>query len=454
MRMTTDGAATAREAYQERVNPQWVRLLDVLDMNVQYTRGAGAELWTADGCRVLDFLAGYCVHNAGHNHPHIIAAVRDELERRGAVILQSRAHDLIGDLARRLCDLAGGRLRRAFFCSSGSEGIETVIKFSRAHTGRSALLSARGAFHGLTSGALALMDGEFWKQGFGPLLPDVAHVPFDDLPALERALSSRRFAAFVVEPVQAEAGVRVPSAGYLARAQEICRAHGTLLVFDEVQTGFHRTGPFLAAHHFGVEPDMVVLAKALSGGLVPSAAVLMSEAVSASVFDSLKRSMVHASTFGGNALAMRAGLAVLDVLEEERLGERAATIGETLRGRLRETLEGYEMVADVRGVGLLCGVEFRAPRQLRLRVPFQMFAGIHPAFLGKMIVRRLFRKHGILADLCGNDFHVLKVAPPLVIDDHHVETFVTALAEVVETMHSAGDFWSEALALARRAVNV
>jgi ornithine--oxo-acid transaminase len=452
--MPTIDAASPVTGYRRGVNPQWVRLLDVLGMNVQYTHCAGAELQTADGQRVLDFLSGYCVHNAGHNHPKIVAAVAEELGRGGAMILQSHAGDLAGALAERLCRLAGGRLGRAFFCSSGSEGIETAIKFARAHTGRPGLLSAAGAFHGLTSGALALMDHELWTRGFGPFLPETARVPFNDPRALEAALATQRFAAFIVEPIQAEAGIRLPDPHYLVTAQALCRRHGTLLVLDEVQTGFYRTGPFLAAHYFGVEPDMVVLAKALSGGLIPSAAVLMSEAISDSVYDSLKRAVVHTSTYSENRLAMRAGLATLDVLEDSRLGERAAAMGEALRRRLREALAGHEMVGAVRGLGLLCGVEFAPPRQLRLKLPFEMFSAIHPAFFGKMVVRRLFREHGVLTELCGNDFRVLKAAPPLVVEERHLEAFVSALRAVVEAMHGAGDFWSEALALARRVVDV
>jgi ornithine--oxo-acid transaminase len=199
---------------------------------------------------------------------------------------------------------------------------------------------------------------------------------------------------------------------------------------------------------------MVVLAKALSGGLVPVGAVLMSTAISDSVFSSLKRAIVHASTFGENALAMRAGLATLDVLEQESFGERAAMLGAQLRQCLSDVLAPYEMVKSVRGAGLLSGIEFTAPRQLRLRLAFETFRHIHPAMFGQILVMRLFRDHNILTQICGNNFMVLKVAPPLVATVGQLDEFVTAIREVVDLAHNSTGFWAEALGLARRAVNV
>jgi ornithine--oxo-acid transaminase len=442
----------ATDAYADHVNPQWVKLLNLLEMNVAYERCVGAELFTTDGRRILDFLSGYCVHNTGHNHPAIIKALKEELDRSGPVMLQSNVAELAGELAARLCKLAGGGLTKVFFASSGSEGVETAIKFARAHTGRVALLSCDGAFHGLTCGALSLMNGDYWRKGFGPLLPDTAFVPFGNLPALEKELSSKRYAAFFIEPIQAEGGIRVPEQNYLKQVQALCRRYGTLLVADEVQTGMFRTGRFLASHHFGITPDIVVLAKALSGGLVPVSAVLMSDEIHGSVFSSFKRSIVHASTFSENSLSMRAGLATLDVLERERLGDRANIIGIELKHRLSEALSGYEMVKEVRGKGLLLGVEFAAPSRLALRAPFEAFARIHPAMFGQILVMRLFRNHNILTQICGNDFMVLKVAPPLMVHSPQIAEFVSAVRDVVDAAHRPGPFWSEALGLARRAV--
>ena len=344
-----EAAAYASERYAQRVNPEWVRLLDLLQMNVRYERCMGVELFTDDGKRILDFLSGYCVHNVGHNHPDVVRALKNELERCGPAMIQTHVADLAGELAEKLCERAGGRLAKVFFASSGSEGVEAAIKFARAHTRRAGILSAEHAFHGLTCGALSLMSDKFWSEGFGPLLADTAAVPFGDLAALERELKTKRFAAFIVEPIQSEAGVCVPHPDYLRTAESLCRRYGTLFVLDEVQTGMYRTGPFLAAHHFGVEPDMVVMAKAMSGGLVPCGAVLMSDAVCHSVYSSLPRAFVHTSTFSENSLAMRAALSTLAVLENEELGQRSTEAGNYLRARLTDVLRDFEMVKEVAG---------------------------------------------------------------------------------------------------------
>ncbi|MFL6451443.1 MAG: aspartate aminotransferase family protein [Bryobacteraceae bacterium] len=264
-------------------------MLKLLEMNVRYERCIGAELFTVDGQRILDFLSGYCVHNLSHNHPAISEAVKDEFDRRGPAMLQSHIPERAGELASR-------RLKKVFFCSSGSEGIEAAIKFARAHTRREGLLYSEGAFHGPTCGALSLMGDSFWKGGFGSLLSATDRIPFNDLTALEEQLRTKRYAGFFLEPIQGERGIRVPDTDYLKSVELLCRRYGTLLILDEVQTGFFRTGKFLAAHHYRVEPDMVVLAKAMSGGLVPSGAVLMRDSIYDSVYGSLKRSLIHTST--------------------------------------------------------------------------------------------------------------------------------------------------------------
>ena len=440
--------------YSDHVNPQWVRLLSLLEMNVPYTRCVGAELFTADGRRILDFLSGYCVHNLGHNHPRVIAALHDELDRNGPAMLQSHVPELAGELAAELYRLAGGRLEKVYFCSSGSEGIETVIKFARVHTRRTGLLYCRGAFHGLTCGALSLMADSSWAQGFAPLLPGAESVPFANLGELESKLAGRNFAAFVVEPIQSEGGVRVPPADYLRSAQMLCRKYGTLFVLDEVQTGLYRTGPFLAAHHWGLDPDMVVLAKALSGGLVPSGAVLMSNDIYKSVYSSLGRSIIHTSTYSENGLAMRAGLATLKAMQDEKLGQRSEAMGARLRHALSAALSGYEMVAEVRGLGMLNGIEFRRPDRLKLRIPFEAFRKIHEGMFGQIVVGKLFRERNFLTQMCGNNFMVLKAAPPLIVNEEQIAEFVIAMMQVVEEVHATATFWLDALHLARRAVNI
>ncbi|MFQ5719579.1 MAG: aspartate aminotransferase family protein [Acidobacteriota bacterium] len=440
--------------YAAHVNEKWVHLLKLLGMDVTYTHCTGVDLYTDTERHVLDFLSGYCVYNMGHNHPGVIAALEDELLRLGPTMLQSHVPDLAAELASRLTGLAGGRLSKVFFTSSGSEGIETVIKFARAQTGRDRILYCHGAFHGLTCGALSLMGDPWWRKGFGPMLPGTDAISFGDAEALERTLAAGRYAAFVLEPIQAEAGIVLPESGYLQAAQASCRKAGTLLVLDEVQTGMYRTGPFLAAHHFKVEPDMVVLAKALSGGLVPCGAVLMSEAVHRRVYSSLSRAYIHASTFGENNLAMRAGLATLDVMESEKLGRRAEVMGERLRRSLATSLSSFDMVESVRGLGLLNGIVFRQPRSAGMRIAFEAFRHLHQGMFGQMLVSELFRSENILTQMCGNNHMVLKVAPPLVLREDQMQRFVAAVTRVVEKVHAREGFWKHGLSMVKGAVAV
>jgi ornithine--oxo-acid transaminase len=451
-------AATSRAehqaAYVAHVNPIWAKLLDVLGMNVQYTHASGAELYTMDGRTILDCLSGYCVHNAGHNHPYIVAQLIAELQGQSPAMLQSNVVESAGELARTLCAYADGKVSKAFFCSSGSEGIEAVIKFARAHTGRRDILYAAGAFHGLTCGALSLMGSEFWREGFGPMLEGTHQVPFGDLDALEDVLRGRKVAAVVLEPIQAEGGIILPPPGYLPGVEKLCAKYGSLFVLDEVQTGMGRTGTFLASNRYGVHPDMIVMAKALSGGLVPCGAVLMTDAIYKSVFHSLRRAFIHTSTFSENAMAMRVALATVEVLIREHLIERADKVGTELRQRLSEALKPYEMVKEVRGQGLLCGIEFQAPRSMRLRLSFESFKAIHPGLFGQMLVMRLFQEKNVLAQICGNNFMVLKVAPPLVVSERQIDSCVASIRDVVETVHFSTTFWSHALALGRRAISV
>ncbi|NUN50580.1 MAG: aspartate aminotransferase family protein [Candidatus Brocadiae bacterium] len=440
------------ELYARHVNDQWVRLLQTLGTDMDYTRCEGTRLTTAAGREVLDFLSGYCVYNVGHNHPRLVAALHEELDRKGPTMLQSHVPPLAGELAARLTELCGKHLVRTVFMSTGSEGVETAIKFARAHTHRSGILHADGAFHGLTCGALSLMGGATWRADFEPLLPGIESIPFLDVVALEKKLATGRFAAFIVEPVQGENGILVPTAADWQRAAELCRRHGTLLVMDEVQTGIGRTGKFLATHHFGVEPDMVILAKALSGGLMPVSAVLMRDEICRSVYSSIDRALIHASTFGENTLSMRAALTVLDILRDEDLCTRAEHSGAMLREGLRTLAGKYEMVQEIRGIGLLNGIKFRPPSSLRLKLLYASFSRLHPAMFGQLMIRELHRHEGILTQICGNDFLVVKAAPPLTASEAEIGRFLQGFDRTLDRIHTRMGFWGQGLALAGRAL--
>ncbi len=445
-------APSGTTLYAGHVNKQWVRLLDTLGMNVPYTKCEGTKLWVESGDSYTDFLSGYCVHNVGHNHPDVMRALHEELDARGPVIVQSHVPELAGQLARRLCDLAGGRLNRVWFSNTGSEGVETAIKYSRLHTQRSGILYSRDAFHGISCGAMSLMKNTDWAADFGPFLPDTQDVPFLDLDALERHLETGDYAAFITEPIQGESGVRMVPPETLVEAQELCRAHGTLFVVDEVQTGVFRTGTFLASHQLGIEPDMVILAKALSGGLMPVGAVLMTDPIADSVYHSLDRAFVNSSTFGENALSMRAALATLDVIEGEGLAERAVSMGALLRERVAALVPSYEMLGEIRGLGLMNGVEFRPPTSLKLKVLYHAFRMAHPSLFGQMVVRAMF-KNKVLTQVSGNNHMVIKACPPLTATEADVDAFVGALEATLRAFESGGGF-VEGLKIAKVALGL
>jgi len=448
-------ALTSDEQYAEYVNPQWVRLLSVLGLNKIFKRAFGAELFADNGDVYLDFLSGYGVYNIGHHHPFVTQELIAELRSQRPSMLQSHVPTLAAQLAEKLCRLAGGKMEKVYFGSSGSEGVESAIKFARAFTRRDWILYAEGGFHGLTCGALSLMSNPWWREGFGPMLRETQAIPFGDIEAVRQALATEKYAAYIVEPIQGESGVKVPRAEYLRETQRLCEKHGTLLVMDEVQTGIHRTGPFIACHHFGITPDMVILAKALSGGQVPVGALLMRNDVCRSVYSSIDKSFVHASTFSENALAMRAGLATLQVAEEERLGERSSRLGEKLRSELQRRLGRFEMVREIRGLGLFNAIEFQAPASLGLKLLYAGFSKAHPGLFGQMIVKTLFEREKILSQMAGNNYLVIKSLPPLVVTEEQIKKYASALEQVCELIvNEKTAFWTQGLKIAAKAFAV
>src|SRR5882672_10267333 len=315
-RMTEDIAALHAKREPDRyamhsrhLNEQMVRVLRTIGYDVGFTRGKGQYLYDRGGERYLDLLSGFGVFAMGRNHPVVREALKSVLDSELPNLVQMDVPVLAGVLAERLLARVP-YLDKVFFANSGAEAVEAAIKFSRSATKRPGIVYCEHAFHGLSYGALSLNGDDTFRDGFEPLLPDCIRIPFNDLFALERALSSRKVAAFIVEPIQGK-GVNMPADGYLRSAAELCRRYGSLFVADEIQTGLGRTGRFLAVEHWGVEPDIVLLAKSLSGGHVPVGAVLTSKRVFEKVFSRMDRAVVHGSTFAKNDLAMAAGIATL-----------------------------------------------------------------------------------------------------------------------------------------------
>jgi ornithine--oxo-acid transaminase len=416
------------ELYARGINPQFVRVLRAIGFDRVWARADGQYLYDGDGNRFLDLLGGFGMFNVGRNNVRVRAALVETLELETPGSVQLGVSRLPGLLAEALLERTPARLERVLFTSSGAEAVEAALKLGRSATGRSRVVSTNHGFHGLTLGALSASGDEHFTARFRPLLPHFDKVPFGDLDALEAELRREDVALFLVEPVQGH-GVYLPPAGYFEGAQDLCRRYGALFAVDEVQTGLGRTGKLFAFEHWGLDPDLVTIAKSLSGGYVPVGALLMSRRVYDGVFDSLEHSVSHGSTFAPNDLAMAAGLATLKEIDDAGLVERAARLGELLLERTRPFVERFEVVDDVRGLGLLWAMEFAEPDggSLAWRVMERMQTGL----FAQLVVVPLFTKHHVLSQVAGHDLAVLKAIPPLVVDEQDIEYFASALEDVV-----------------------
>jgi ornithine--oxo-acid transaminase len=438
------------ELHTRYLNPQLPRMLHAIGFDKIYERGEGAYLYDADGNRYADFLAGFGVFAVGRNHPVVRRALRDVLDSGPADMVQLDCALLPGLLAERLLAQAPG-LDRVYFCNSGTEAVEAALKFARNATGRPRIIYCDHAYHGLTVGSLSVNGSAEFRRGFGPLLPD-ASIPFGSLDALEAELQKGDVAAFIVEPVQGK-GVNVAPPGFLIAARKLVHDHGALLICDEVQTGLGRTGRFFGYQHDDAEPDIVTVAKALSGGFVPVGATLAKDWIFQKLYSSMDRVLVHDSTFGSNAAAMAAGLASLAVIEDEQLVANAERMGAALRKTLQDMTGEYELLTEVRGRGLMIGLEFGKPRSLRLRSGWNMLQAARRGLFAQMVVGTLFHRHRILAQVAGDHMEVIKLLPPLTIGDGEVRLFCEAFTEVMNDAHrGSGLMWDFGRTLVKQAL--
>ncbi|MGY5077843.1 aspartate aminotransferase family protein [Streptomyces nigrescens] len=437
--------------HTRHLNHQLPRMLHTIGFDKVYERAEGAYFWDADGQDYLDMLAGFGVMGLGRHHPVVRQALHDVLDAQLADLTRFDCQPLPGLLAEKLLSHTP-HLDRVFFSNSGTEAVETALKFARYATGRPRILYCTHAFHGLTTGSLSVNGEDGFRDGFAPLLPDTA-VELGDLAALERELKRGDVAGFVVEPIQGK-GVHPAPPGFLRAAQELLHRHKALLIADEVQTGLGRTGDFFAyQHEDGVEPDLVCVAKALSGGYVPVGATLGKDWIFKKVYSSMDRVLVHSASFGANAQAMAAGLAVLSVLEDEQLVAGARRTGELLRSRLAELIPRYELLHDVRGRGLMIGIEFGRPKSLGLRSRWTMLQTARKGLFAQMVVVPLLQRHRILTQVSGDHLEVIKLIPPLIIGEREVDRFVEAFTAVMDDAHGGGGLmWDFGRTLVKQAV--
>jgi putrescine aminotransferase len=394
--------------YTDHINPNLARLMAFAGFGVE-TSALGAIITDHEGREFIDCLGGYGTFTFGHRHPKIVAAVRDQLDLMGlsgkAFFSKPQA-----DLAAALAKISPSGLEFAFFCNSGAEAVEAALKFAKGATQRAGIISTQGSYHGKTLGALSTTEREKYRKPFMPLLPGVQFAPFGDADAVA-ALADENTAAIIVEPIQGEGGIIIPPDGYLARLRVIADRCGAVLIFDEVQTGLGRTGRNFACEWDSVAPDIMCLAKALGGGIMPLGAILYTRAIYDQIYD--VNPLAHTSTFGGNGLACRAGLAALEVLQDENIAVESEVKGHLMLAGFQEIGAAHpDLVAEVRGRGLMIGLEFSMDE------------------VGELVVAQLL-KRGVCVAYALNNPRVLRFEPPVMISPEQIETVRKAVSESI-----------------------
>lgn len=413
--MTLDEAAAERlseetiEKYRSYVNPGLATVHSFSGFGVPGDRAEGCYIWDISGRKFLDCVGGYGAFSLGHRHPRVVEAVKRQLDKEAL-----KSHYLLcaelADACELLARVLPGNIDYSFLCNSGTEAVEGALKAARIHTGRPEFIGAINGFHGKSFGSLSVSGREVYKQNFHPLLPETKHVPFGDADALADAISDRT-AAVILEVIQGEGGVILAPDDYFRRVRELCDKHGALLILDEVRTAFGRTGKMFASEHYGVQPDIVTMAKALGGGVMPVGAF----SSNAEVWDSLfgKNPYLHSTTFGGNPLACAAVISAITTTIEEGLVERSARLGEMLLDGLKSVQRQYpDMIKDVRGKGLLAGMQF-AEDDIAL-----------------LVIAACGRRDLLLAYSMNNP-NVIRMEPPLVIEESELARAMEIIGESV-----------------------
>lgn len=451
--------------FGQHLNPVLREFYQFNQLERVFVQGQGCWLTEQGGRRYLDFVAGYGCLNTGHNHPLVKARMLEYLAADWPTFVQyvsAPYHATL--LAERLCARAPGQMERVFFSNSGTEAVEAGLKLAMAASARSRIVYCHNGYHGKTLGALSVTGRHKHRAPFEPLLPRCQAIEYGDLAALEAELRAGDVAAFIVEPIQGEGGVRMPPPAYLTGVRALCDAYDCLLILDEIQTGLGRTGKWFCCEWDNVAPDILLLAKSLSAGLAPIGATLCSAKLWARAYGGIDRFALHTSTFGGNNLAAAAALAALDVLEQERLPERAADIGAWLHAELLALAARYPFMREVRGRGLMLAIEFHypfdgavdafadefanrmpgQPRQVWRMLPERVRTQLREAaselensledmFIMR-VVRKLSQEHGVLTFVTANSNKVMRIQPPLTLSREEAALFVTALAQVCEDM--------------------
>ncbi len=419
--------------HKEYLNSALVQLQGLIDFTRNFVRAEGTKVWDDEGNEYLDCLGAYGAMNLGHNHPKVFAAMQKTFGKPN--LLQAALSPLPAVLAHNLAQLTPGNLKHTFFCNSGAEAVEGALKLVRIATGKEPIIYCKGAFHGKSFGALSVTGREKYQKPFAPLLHNFSSVPFDDLESLEQALAIGHAAAVILEPIQGEGGIIIPSDGYLQGVRELCHKYKTYLIIDEVQTGFGRTGYLFACEKEGVVPDVMCVAKSLGGGVMPIGAYITTDELWNKAYGSVETCLLHTSTFGGNAMATAAGIASLEIIQEEDLVRKARENGEYFLGRLRELKEKYPIIRAVRGRGLMIGLEFEEPVKkgsLAEKLGGKFLNKLSGEYMGALIAGELLNKQRIITAYTLNNPNVIRLEPPLIVTRPELDRVVEALEDVFQ----------------------
>ena len=438
------------EVFKTNINSKMMEVLGILGLDETFKDAQGCYLFTEDGNKYLDFHSGEGATSLGYNHPKVISFLKEIMDMKLPNMVQLNCNVLGGMLAEKLLAKAPDYFTKVYFGSSGAEAVETALKFVRCATRKNRIIYCRQSFHGLTYGALSICGDQEFKEGFGELMPHTSMIEFNNLEELEIELNKGDVAAFIAEPIQGREVIPAKE-GYLKGASDLCKNHKALFILDEIQTSLGRTGKFFYLEHDDIKPDILLVAKALSGGLVPVSAVLTGEEIHNKVYSNFERCYVHHSTFGCNTLSMAAGLATLEVIEEENLVENARKMGELIMDGLEKLKEKYEMVKEVRGKGLMFAVELGKPTSFSKKLQWNLVETTSKGLYAQVLVIPLFQEYGIICMVSGLN-SVIKFIPPVIITEKEVEYFLDSLDKVLHKAQFTAKPWKVLYNIAKRSL--
>ncbi|WP_459910793.1 aspartate aminotransferase family protein [Desulfotomaculum defluvii] len=427
--------AKVKELHTDYLNASLVTLLSLINFDTPFVSAQGVSVYDECGNEYLDFLGAYGALNLGHNHPHIMEAL-DKVQSLPN-LLQCSINGLAAALAKNLSHLTPGNLKRSFFCNSGAEAVEGALKLARIVTGKPKFVYCNNSFHGKTFGALSVTGREKYQAPFRPLLNPSVGVPFGDLDSLQEQLRENDVAAFIVEPIQGEGGIIEPPKGYLTQAKKLCAHYDALLIADEVQTGFGRTGTFFACETENLQPDILCLAKSLGGGIMPMGAYITTDEIWRSAYGTMEKALLHTSTFGGNTTACAVALKTIELIQSQNLCQETQEKGSYLITHLNNLKKKYPLLKDVRGRGLMVGLEFQQPEKssgkFSLRFTRNVVNKLAQEYMGSLVAGELFNKHRIITAYTLNNPNVIRIEPPLIVTYEQLDRFLNALESVLSS---------------------